>query len=259
MRPIRHRLSAVRATALLVALLAWWQVGGSVLAGPAAPAAVTLFPPADNVLAVFEFEGNANDSSGNNRSGTLLGGAIVPNDCGSGLQIADNAHGLDWSAHAALLVHPYTIEMILTPEQTTSYAKLFSHDDTQEAGWYYGSNKIELFPWELLGTDNVLPGVRHYLAFVSTGPDTVHVYFQGNLLGSGSATFTAPPVNAVFFRDDAATSRFESLRGIVDALRISSVTRTPAEIGAVMTRVLACQAHSAYLPALMRQPRVESR
>ena len=245
------RLRTASARLLLVTFLLLLAVGAA--PHPAAAQGASVFPPAANVLALFEFNGSADDSSGNNRNGELLGGTFVPTPCGSGLRIEDDAHGVDWSAFADKLTHPYTIEMILTPEQTNSYAKLFSHDASQDTGWYYVSQSIRLYPSDLFSSGSVLGGDLHYLAFVSTGADTIDVYFQGVLVGSGSANFTAPPTHAIFFKDDDATGNRESLRGVVDALRISSTARSADEIAAVQDRVGgSCEWGEMFLPILLR-------
>jgi hypothetical protein len=241
-------LRTVSTRLLLVTFLLWLAVGAA--PRPAAAQAPSVFPPAANVLAQFEFNGSADDSSGNNRDGELLGGTFVSTRCGSGLRIGEDTHGVDWSKFAAELIHPYTIEMILTPEQTSSYAKLFSSDASADAGWYYHSQGIRLYPNDWFGEGSVLEGEPHYLAFVSTAADTVDVYFQGVLLGSGDAGFTVPPTQAIFFKDDDATGNRESLRGVVDALRISSTARSANEIAAVQERVGNCEWEEMFLPIL---------
>jgi hypothetical protein len=192
-----------------------------------------VFPSASNVLAEFDFNNNTEDSSGNNRDAVLIGGDFVPTFFGIGLQVGGTSNsGIDWSDHASLLVHPYTIEMILTPQQTSSWRKLFSFDDSKDAGWYYRSEGIQAYPNAVIGSGQVKPGELHYLAFVSTALDQIDVYFQGELLGSTNASFTAPPVQAIFFKDDTATGG-ENLEATIEALRISDVARTSDEIAAV--------------------------
>ncbi len=85
----------------------------------------------------------------------------------------------------------------------------------------------------MVGTGQVRGGERHYIAFLSTAPDQVDIYFQGAFLGSTNASFTAPPLQAIFFRDDTSTGREEQLDAVVEALRISGVGRTAEEIAAV--------------------------
>lgn len=241
-------LRTVSTRLLLVMFLLFLAVGAA--PRPVAAQASSHFPPAANVLALFEFNGSADDSSGNDRDAELLGGTFVPTQCGSGLRIGEDTHGIDWSEFADKLVHPYTIEMILKPEQTISYAKLFSHDAGSDSGWYYHAQGISLYPNEQFGDWSVLEGEEHYLAFVSTAADTVDVYFQGVLLGSGNAGFTAPPAHAIFFRDDDSTANVESLRGVVDALRISSTARSADEIAAVQGRIRSCEREEMFLPIL---------
>lgn len=196
-----------------------------------------IFSAAAGTLATYEMNGDLADSSGNGRDAARIGGTFEATDRGQGLRISSNAHGLNWNAFAGLLVHPYTVEMVLTPEDTTAWRKVFSFNDAKDAGWYYKAQGIQAFPYAVLGTGTVPPGVERYLAFVSTSPNTLDVYFQGALLGSTNASFTAPPPQAIFFRDDTATGRGEQFTGVVDALRISSVARTASEITRIQERL----------------------
>jgi LPXTG-site transpeptidase (sortase) family protein len=179
------------------------------------------------------------DTSGNNRHLTFLGSGsptYVPTVYGTGLEIGDG-EGLDWSTYAALLAHPFTIEMVLTPtKNTTSWSKLFGFDDTDDDGWYYYQSGIQAYPNSVLGS-SINANEKHYIAFVSTSSTTMDVYFQGNLLGSTDMAFTAAPTEALFFRDDTDTSRTEQFNGVIEALRISAVSRTSTEIDAVQSNI----------------------
>lgn len=198
----------------------------------------SLFPIDANVLALFEFDDNTNDMSGNNRHATLLGGNFVTTALGGGLRVDPSADaGIDWSAYANLLQHPYTIEMILTPQDTQNWRKLFSFDDLADGGWYYKNEGIQAYPNAVVGGGDVKANDLHYLAFVSTAPNRINIYFQGNLLGATDAGFTAPPVQAIFFRDEQNTGRGEQLIGVVDALRISQGTRSLTEIANVQNAI----------------------
>ncbi len=222
------------------------------------PAGAASFPPADNVVALFEFNNNVEDSSGNNRHATLIGGGFAPTPCGIALSVNREGTevGLDWSAYAALLSHPFTIEMVVTPLQTSSYAKLFSGNDSDDRGWYYHNQGFRSFPTDRLGTGQVLPGERHYFAFVSTSNQEMNVYFQGTLLGTAQINVDQTFVNAVFFRDDSATSRGEQLTGNIDALRISSASRSAAEIAAAQQHLnqnCTLILNQKYLPLIHRE------
>lgn len=221
---------------VLILLALTFSVWGST---PTQAAQDSFFPPASNVLAQFEFINNSLDSSGNNRHATLIGGATyTTTTCGTGLQLDTIGEGLDWSIYANLLVHPFTIEMILTPTQTTNYARLFNFDDNNDNGWYYATQGIQAYPNPVLGAGTVLPNQRHYIAFVSTSTTNMDVYFQGALLGNTGIVFSQPIPNAIFFKDNVAGN--EQMLGVVDAMRISSVSRTPAEIAAVQLAVANC-------------------
>lgn len=198
----------------------------------------SVFSADAGTLALFEFNGDVTDSSGNSRDASLIGGTFAATEWGQGLVLAGlDPQGIEWTAHAALLVHPYTVEMVLVPDSTTDYLKLFGFDDGSDDGWYYFRNEFLAYPGSQLGAGALVGGVRHYLAIVSTAVDTIDVYFDGILLGSLAASFAAPPAEAIFFRDDTATSRSESLTGVVEEVRLSGVARTAAEIGASQTRL----------------------
>ena len=198
------------------------------------PTAVGRFPTDDGVLARLELNGDLTDSSGNGRHATLIGGEFVATALGTGLHVGpDDPLGIDWSEYAGLLSHPYTVEIVLTPADTSGFRKIFSFDDSSDNGWYYNGQGIRAYPNPTLGGGQVLPGELHYIAFVSTAPDQIDVYFQGVLLGSTNASFTAPPSQAIFFRDDAGTGRSERLDAVVEAMRISGVARTAEEIAAI--------------------------
>jgi len=202
---------------------------------------VSVFPatPGDpDVLGDFEFNGDVRDSSGHGRDATFLGGQYVPTARGQGLRVfpapgpdgVNAPMGIDWSAYASLLAYPYTIEVVLTPQATDCWHKLFGFDDANDDGWYYCSDAFQAYPNPEVGIGLMSPGDEHYLAFVATAPDQIDVYFQGVFVGSTPASFEAPPAQAIFFRDDQSTGRYEQLHGVVDALRISSRARTPGEI-----------------------------
>jgi cysteine-rich repeat protein len=190
-----------------------------------------IFLPTPGVLAEFEFEGDTLDTSGNQRHATLLGGSFVPGLFGQELLLSPvGPTGLDWSAFASLLVHPYSIEMILTPTQTLNFAKLFSSNDALDQGWYYANKGVHDFPTATLGEGLLQNNQRHYLAFVSTSATTMNAFFQGTFIGAFNTSFIAPPPQAIFFRDDSASDRREQVFGVVEGLRISEVARSASEI-----------------------------
>ncbi|MEM7534184.1 MAG: Ig-like domain-containing protein [Chloroflexota bacterium] len=189
----------------------------------------------EHVLALFNFadsdDDTVTDSSGHNRHATLIGGTYVEGRLGPGLRVEpSDLVGVDWSAYAELLTPPYTIEMLLTPEGTSSYAKLFSFDDGSDHGWYYRNRGIVSYPHSSIGFGQVLPDTLHYIAFVSSTEGTMDVYYQGALLGSTPSGFSSAPIDAIFFRDDTSTGRGEQVTAVVEALRISSVARGAEEI-----------------------------
>jgi hypothetical protein len=204
----------------------------------------SVFQNDPSTLALLEFNGDASDTSGNGRSPILLGGTFVPTSWGMGLRIsATDPQGLDWSEFAALIKPPYTIELVVTPDNVSCWAKLFGTNDTSDSGWYY-CNGFQAYPNPVMTGTNITAGIRHYFALASAststtdvGASTVVVYFQGVKIGSTATSFTAPPSAAIFFRDDSATSRGERLSGTIEAMRISSVSRTSAEIGVVQARL----------------------
>jgi hypothetical protein len=199
----------------------------------------SVFPMDQHVLALWEFESSAQDLSGNGRDGDLLGGDFVVTPFGRGLRVGEgDPTGLDWSDHATLLRHPYTVEMVLFPEDVTFWRKIFSFDDASDHGWYYKQGGVQAYPNLELGAGTVRARTWTYLAFVSTAADEVEIYFNGESLGSTGAGFVAPPPQAIFFRDDTVTGRHEQLVATVEAMRISSTTRSAAEIAAIQKRLV---------------------
>ena len=197
-----------------------------------------VFPPATGVLAQLELNGDVKDSSGNGRDARLMGGTFVPTRRGQGLDLGGaQTAGIDWSVYANLLTEPFSIEMVLTPTATATYAKLFGPMDSADEGWYYRSQGIDVYPRSVLaGPGSMRPNERHYLAFVSSGPGRMDVYFQGQKISTAPITFRGAS-HALFFVDDTQTGRSERVHGVVEALRISGVSRSPAEIAEVQRRL----------------------
>ncbi|MCA9686644.1 MAG: hypothetical protein KC457_31045, partial [Myxococcales bacterium] len=186
-----------------------------------------LFSSDDDTLAIFELNGDTNDSSGNDRNAMLLGGNFVDTAWGQGLQVPGMApQGFDWTAFTDLLVPPYTIEMVLTPEQTGCYQRLYSWNDNTDAGWYYCGG-FQTYPSPPLGPQ-FPANERHYLTMVSVDGTALDVYYNGTLRGTTVTGFTAPGVNAIFFKDNINGT--EQVEGVIEAVRLSSVARTDQEI-----------------------------
>ncbi|MGB5048237.1 MAG: hypothetical protein WBO46_04845 [Caldilineaceae bacterium] len=200
-----------------------------------------ILPNDAHTLALFPLDGSTQDTSGNNRHATLIGGTFITTTVGQGLQItgtvSGDGQGFQWNAYANLLVHPYSIEMIVTPNRTSSYAKLFSFDDSQDSGWYYQGNGIAVYPNASLGAGKAQPNERHYIAFVSLDNENIEVFLQGVSIGTTANSFTSPPGQAIFFNDDSGTGRGEQLTGVVEYVRISNISRTPTEMQAIRNRL----------------------
>jgi hypothetical protein len=197
----------------------------------------TIMPNDAQTLALLALDGNTQDMSGHGRHAILISGTFTTTAVGQGLHLTgeggEAGQGFHWNAYADLLVHPYTIEMIVTPEETQSYRKLFSFDDSSDRGWYYRSEGLAAYPHQWLGEGLALPNEQHYLAFVSLDNETIEVYLQGVSIGTTEASFAAPVAQAIFFNDDAATGRVEQLAGVVEEVRISGMSRTAVEIQAI--------------------------
>jgi hypothetical protein len=203
--------------------------------GTETPSEVVFEPDAD-ALAIFELNGDARDTSGHERHATLLGGAFAASAWGEALVLTEDPQGFDWSSYASLLEHPYTVEMVVVTNHVDCWSKLFGWSDEADEGWYYCEGGLQDYPATPMGA--LLPGERHYIAFVSTSPHATDVYVNAVLVGTTATSFTAPPPAALFFRDDVVTSRAERLTGSVDAVRISSATRTPDELTAIQARLV---------------------
>ncbi|MGH8454312.1 MAG: LamG-like jellyroll fold domain-containing protein, partial [Nevskiales bacterium] len=192
-----------------------------------------------STLTQFELNGDTSDSSGNSRNATPIGGSFVATPFGMGLQVSADPQGFDWSPFASLLVHPYTIEMVLTPTNLGGFRKLLSFNDASDAGFYYLGNELNIFPVQTTASGGAFANnTRQYIAVVSTSTTNWNVYLNGGLLQTltHSGQFENP-AGAIFFRDDTATGRGERLNGTIEAVRISSGQRTQAQITAVQSRV----------------------
>jgi Concanavalin A-like lectin/glucanases superfamily len=187
-------------------------------------------------VARFEFNGNVNDQSANARNATMMGGTYIPSRFGQALRFEGTAaQTVDWSAHAARLAHPFTVEIVYSADMYEPYQKILSHDQTLEDGWYLRFG-FRSFPGnnELTSTD-FIPGRSMYLAMVSTDATNMNVYLNGALLGATANPVPSPPPAAQFFHDD--TDGTESFKGTVEAMRISNVARTEAELQAIQSKV----------------------
>ncbi len=190
----------------------------------------------EHTLARFEFNCGLIDESGNDRHGVPFGTpSFVSSRFGSGYHVSTNPQGMDWSAYAALLTHPFTVEIALTPTDTSCGKKLFGSDDTDDAGWYYCDGGFQARPNTTLGSGTMAANTYHYLAMVSTSESTMDVYFNGAFIGNTPMSFTAPGSRAVFFSDEDRGD--ERLDGVIDAMRISNVARSSAEIAAQWTQL----------------------
>jgi hypothetical protein len=199
-------------------------------------------PAADNVRAQFEFNGTAQDVSESQRDGILIGGEFVGTDFGQGLRVSDDSHGFDWSDHSVFLTHPYSIEFVFTPEDdSATVSKLFSHNDEIDDGWYLYRAGFRTYPIEgvTAGSEMMPFGQQTYLAIVSTSETEIEVFIDGQRVTDApiASQIAARPEHAVFFRDDANVGRYETLFAVIDGMRVSSVSRTAAEIQAVQTHL----------------------
>ena len=197
---------------------------------------------APGTWAQFEFNGGSQDVSGLGHDGTLIGGDFVDTEFGQGLRVGDASHGFDWSRYSAALAHPYTIEMVLTPsEDSATFSKILSPDDEVEDGWYLYSEGFRTYPinGRTAGEDMMPFGQRSYLAIVSVSPTEVNVYVNGQSVTDTpiDSQLDISPDAAIFFRDDGPTSRYETLHAVIDALRISSVSRTAEDVFEVQRRL----------------------
>jgi hypothetical protein len=204
--------------------------------GACAARCTTIFEADANTLALFELNGDLTDSSGNGRDATSIGGTFVPSAFGMGFSPGGTStQGFQWTAFANMIAHPYTVEMVITPEATGCFKKLFGASDSADAGWYY-CGRFRAYPNNSIGPD-LGADERHYIAIVSTSASQVTVFVNGTSIGSTNAAITTPANAAIFFRDDTSTQRTENLSGVVDAVRISNKSRSLSEISAVQAKL----------------------
>lgn len=190
-----------------------------------------------DTLANFEFEDDVTDSSGNACDLTEMNGphTFDVGRFGKGIKYAvAKKQGLDWSAYAAMMTHPFTIEYVWKPSGVnTGYQRLFANNIASDIGWYTHGAAFESYPSPALG-NTLTANNWHYIACASTSTTTMDVWLDGVKVGNTNMQFTAPPAQAIFMRDDGAS---ELPDGVLDAIRVSKVSRSAAEIGATWLRV----------------------
>jgi hypothetical protein len=224
------RVSAAVAVALGIAL------GLAPVGASAVPDPDVFFPSDAATLAIFEFNGDVLDSSGNNRHATLLNptSTYVASTYGQGLALPDvnnQLQGIDWSAYTALLVPPYTVEVLVHPTSVTGYRRLFTHDDQDDNGLYYFNGGLVNYPDDPLAGAALPANTLHCLAWSApeTPANALDLYLDGDYLGQVGRTYTVPS-QAWFFMDDTGGFPNENILGHVDAMRISNVARTGTEL-----------------------------
>lgn len=199
------------------------------------PSYADIFTTDQTALARFEFNGDARDLA-SGRDGYLTTAAqFRPTRFGQGLAVGSTGPGLVWTPYAGALTYPFSIEMVVTPDATSGYRKLFGPDDNLDAGWYIHDGALVSYP---LGAEipNVFTaGLTTYLAFITASPTEMDVYADGRFLARTPLSFTTPPPQAIFFRDDRGGG--EQFTGTVDALRISTGQRTQQDIQEVLARI----------------------
>jgi hypothetical protein len=213
----------------------------------AAPDPNVFFPSDAATLAIFEFNGDVLDSSGNGRHATLLDPAstYVPSTFGQGLvlpRIGNQVQGIDWSTYAALLTPPYTVEVLVHPTDLNGYNRLFTHNDQDDNGLYYFNGGLVNYPDAPLAGDPLPVDTLHCLAWSAptTPANTLDLYLDGDYLGQVGRSYVVP-TQAWFFMDDLSVPN-ENILGHVDAMRISNVARSGTELAAV------CAAANAEIP-----------
>jgi hypothetical protein len=223
--------------------IAGLALGALALLVPAAPAAAAdgdFFPSDDDTLAIFEFSGSVLDSSGNGRNATLLDPAstFIPSAYGSALVLpgvgSGQLQGFDWSAYASLLVPPYTVEVLLYPENLDSWNRLFTNDPTSDDGLYYLNGALQNYPDAPLAGSELPAQSVHCLAWSAplTPDNVLDLYIDGEYLGQVGRAYDVPSVAWFLVDNTTGSGTGENLDGSVDAMRISSVARTGAELAA---------------------------
>ena len=209
-------------------------------ATPATAADGDFFPSDDDTLAIFEFSGTVLDSSGNGRHATLLDptATFVPSEYGTALVLpgvgSGQLQGFDWSAYASLLVPPYTVEVLVYPENLDSWNRLFTNDPASDNGLYYFNGALQNYPDEPLAGSELPAQSVHCLAWSApAAPENVlDLYIDGEYLGQVGRGYDVPTVAWFLVDNTSGSGTGENLDGTVDAMRISSVARTGAELAA---------------------------
>jgi uncharacterized repeat protein (TIGR01451 family) len=184
------------------------------------------FKPDAASLALYEFDGTLNDALPSGRTLVDAGGASFrPSAYNRGVWLhggrADAptpTQGLDWSAHANSLRHPFTVELVVNLGRADGVAKLAgttaAGDDVD--GWYLDHGIFRAGGVTLdNGLGTVPEGGLHTVAVRSIDNDNIEVFVDGALAGITPMGFVLPTSSFFFF--PGAT--FE---GVVEALHISA-------------------------------------
>ncbi|NLH16895.1 MAG: LamG domain-containing protein [Phycisphaerae bacterium] len=196
------------------------------------------------MVAHYKFDGNANDSSGNNLHGTAYGGpTYVPGVFGQAIRF----DGIDDYVNCGNSpLFNITSQITLTAWVKTNdcgngdFNPFLTKGDASYALKHIASNEIEFAAYTTtyytatFPVNNSFKGVWHHLAATYDGI-RVKLYLDGELKANsvGSGIIATSAFNVNIGRCSEVTSWFYN--GLIDDLRIYNHALSPAEIEALMT------------------------
>ncbi len=200
----------------------------------------------------YQLDGNANDISGNNRHGILVGGVTESTDRYNIAQKAYYFDGLDdeivinnpfyqfqkeitvsWWVNSASFNYASGIgQATINSDNMSTNVWLMHAESTDKIGWYVNNNGI----WVSTETPVLTPSWHHIVGI--SNKDSVAIYVDGIYRAKSSGGITSQIVNnpnskIVFGRDVRFTTPYRKLNGKIDNVLVYNRALSPLEIQAL--------------------------
>jgi MSHA biogenesis protein MshQ len=202
--------------------------------------------PKEGLLAFLNFDGNANDLSGKNNHGTLMGGAVASGNLVTGNNAADALSlpnivmdGLvDFSFAAWVKINTFrneSHELISGANATEDNVLIIWYNETENK-WFMGINDGSS---AFTSDTRVEDGNWHHIAITRSG-DAARLYLDGSVVSFVSVGTDQLDIDAgglIFGQDqDALGGSFhvnDSWAGEMDNIRIYNRSLSDKEVGAI--------------------------
>ncbi len=221
-----------------------------------------------DTVALWHFNGDANDSSPNGNHGTV-NGAVLTNGCfGQGYWFNGTNDYIDSGVHINIPnTGSFTFELWFSTSDITIVQCPMGSDtgapDTIKTKTYFQMYSTNTIDFDFRDYDdgmykaiasnvNYRNGTWHYLVSVYDGSDNKgKIYFDGSEVGSINTSFNTKLSNLrpiqIGCKIDAGDIRNQFFHGLIDEIRISSVARSSQEIAYYYNNV-------GYIPPPTQEP-----